>query len=94
MQAPLLTLLIFQKIYLKDLISRNIIPSTQLTFYTEGDNYIELNATYNYLVSLEINQKIDENHVEITEEYAKRLGDNNKTPTDWPIDKIKIFKIE
>jgi len=85
--------IIFQKIYLKDLISRNIIPSTQLTSYNEGDNYIELNATYNSLiVPPGIAPEIDENHVEITEEYSKRLGD--KAPIDWPIDRTRIFKIE
>lgn len=69
----------------------NIISNVQLRQFNEEENCIELNATYNFLIIPDnINFKIDENYVELTPEYAKKL--DSSAPVSRPIDRIRIYQ--
>ncbi len=74
----------------------DIIPSSgdATRRFHQKEECIELNAIYNYLVPMnDININIDENYVEITKEYAGRLGiDTGEIPRNHPIDRIRIYR--
>lgn len=74
----------------------SVIPSSgdSTRRFNKEENYIELNAIYNYVVSMnDAEIEIDENYVKITDEYAGRLGiDIGEIPKNQPIDRIRIFQ--
>jgi len=79
---------------LRDLFYNNgIIPNVQLRQFNEAERCIELNALYNFVVPppISIKLKIDENYVELKQEYLDIL-DSGKMPTNFPIDRIRIYE--
>ncbi len=74
----------------------SIIPSSNdaTRRFNKDEGYIELNAIYNYFIRInDVEISIDNNYVEITKTYAKRLGiESGELPKNQPIDRIKIFE--
>ena len=73
--------------------NNGIIPNVQLRQFNEAERCIELNALYNFVVPppISIKLKIDENYVELKQEYLDIL-DSGKMPTNFPIDRIRIYE--
>ncbi len=71
----------------------DIIPNVQLRQFNEKENYIDLYASYNFVIfSNNANPAIDEDYIEIIPEYAKKLEMEKKIPTNQPMEKIRIIK--
>ena len=73
-----------------------IIPPSPLAHFDEEKNIITSCAAYNFLVSLTGNEiSLDENILEITKEYAKRLGIYNRgVPTRLPMERVIILEAD
>ncbi len=70
--------------------NNNIIPSIQQRTFDEEGNYIELSATYNFVVNNtdKLIPENDGNYIKLTKEFAQRI----KRQMSPPIDRIRIIR--